>query len=45
LKRDTIENLLKTKKVKYDVALPEDILKYINLFFTLPKMSILLPNC
>jgi len=33
LKRDAIENLLKTKKVKYDVALPEDILKYINLFF------------
>jgi type II secretory ATPase GspE/PulE/Tfp pilus assembly ATPase PilB-like protein len=33
IKRDAIENLLKTKKVKYDVALPEDILKYINLFF------------
>ncbi|PKN20347.1 MAG: pilus assembly protein [Deltaproteobacteria bacterium HGW-Deltaproteobacteria-6] len=37
LKRDTIENLLKTKKVKYDVALPEDILKYINLFFHSPE--------
>ncbi|PKN84215.1 MAG: pilus assembly protein [Deltaproteobacteria bacterium HGW-Deltaproteobacteria-1] len=33
LKRDAIENLLKTKKVKYDVALPEDILKFINFFF------------
>jgi type II secretory ATPase GspE/PulE/Tfp pilus assembly ATPase PilB-like protein len=33
LKRDTIENILKTKAVKYDVALTEDILKYINLFF------------
>jgi len=33
LKRDAIENLLKSKKVKYDVALPDDILKYINLFF------------
>jgi type II secretory ATPase GspE/PulE/Tfp pilus assembly ATPase PilB-like protein len=34
IKRDAIENLLKTKKVKYDVALPEDILKFINLFFS-----------
>ncbi|KAF0158287.1 MAG: proteinral secretion pathway protein E [Syntrophaceae bacterium] len=33
LKRDTIENLLKPNKIKYDVALPEDILKFINLFF------------
>ena len=33
LKRDAIENLMKSKKVKYDIALPEDILKYINLFF------------
>ena len=33
LKRDAIENLLKTKKIKYDIALPEDILKFINLFF------------
>ncbi len=33
LKRDTIESLLKTKKVKYDVALPDDIMKFINLFF------------
>lgn len=33
LKRDAIENILKTKKVKYDVALPDDILKFINLFF------------
>jgi type II secretory ATPase GspE/PulE/Tfp pilus assembly ATPase PilB-like protein/GAF domain-containing protein len=34
LKRDTIESILKTKAVKYDVALTEDILKYINLFFS-----------
>jgi type II secretory ATPase GspE/PulE/Tfp pilus assembly ATPase PilB-like protein len=33
LKRDTIENLLKTKQVKYDVALAEDIIKFINLFY------------
>ncbi len=33
LKRDAIESLLKTKKIKYDVALPDDILKFINLFF------------
>jgi len=33
LKRDTIENLLKTKQVKYDVALVEDIIKFINLFY------------
>jgi len=33
IKRDAIENLLKTKKVKYDIALPEDILKFISLFF------------
>jgi len=33
LKRDMIENLLKTKSVKYDVAFPEDIVKYINHFY------------
>ncbi|HDQ02987.1 MAG TPA: GspE/PulE family protein [Deltaproteobacteria bacterium] len=33
LKRDTIENLLKTKQVIYDIALPEDIIKFINLFY------------
>jgi type II secretory ATPase GspE/PulE/Tfp pilus assembly ATPase PilB-like protein len=33
LKRDTIENLLKTKLIEYNVALKEDILKYINQFF------------
>jgi len=37
LKRDVIENLLKTKKVKYDVALAEDIIKFINLFFNSPE--------
>ncbi|MHB8136799.1 MAG: GspE/PulE family protein [Smithellaceae bacterium] len=33
IKRDAIENLLKSKSVKYDVALKEDILKYIDFFF------------
>ena len=33
LKRDTIESLLKTKTVRYDVAFPDDIHKYINYFF------------
>jgi len=36
IKRDTIESLLKTKKIKYDVALEEDIIKYINLFYNIP---------
>ena len=33
LKRDMIENLLKTKKIEYNVASKEDILKFINYFF------------
>jgi type II secretory ATPase GspE/PulE/Tfp pilus assembly ATPase PilB-like protein len=33
IKRDTIESLLKNKQVKYDVALAEDIIKFINLFY------------
>ena len=37
LKRDTIESLLKTKQVKYDIAFPEDIIKYINLFYHSPE--------
>jgi len=37
LKRDTIESILKTKAVKYDVALIEDIARYINLFFATPE--------
>ena len=36
LKRDMIETLLKTKTVQYDVSFPEDIVKYINLFFQAP---------
>jgi len=36
LKRDMIETLLKTKAVQYDVSFPDDILKYINLFFQAP---------
>ena len=34
LKRDAIENILKTKAVKYSVAFTDDILKYINMSFT-----------
>ncbi|MEW6335377.1 MAG: GspE/PulE family protein, partial [Thermodesulfobacteriota bacterium] len=33
IKRDMIEHLLKTKSIRYDVALPEDIIRYINRFF------------
>lgn len=33
LKKDMIQNLLKTKLVRYEVSLPEDILKFINYFF------------
>jgi type II secretory ATPase GspE/PulE/Tfp pilus assembly ATPase PilB-like protein len=36
IKKDTIESLLKTKQIKYDVALEEDIIKYINLFYNTP---------
>jgi type II secretory ATPase GspE/PulE/Tfp pilus assembly ATPase PilB-like protein len=36
IKRDMIENLLKTKAVRYDVSLPEDIIKFINYFFQTP---------
>lgn len=36
IKRDMIENLLKTKSVRYDVALPEDIIRYINRFYQSP---------
>ena len=37
IKRDAIENLLRTKAIKYDVALPEDIIKYINYFYQSPE--------
>lgn len=36
LKRDMIENLLKTRNIKYDVALADDIIKFINHFFKSP---------
>jgi type II secretory ATPase GspE/PulE/Tfp pilus assembly ATPase PilB-like protein len=39
IKKDTIESLLKTKKIKYDVALEEDIIKYINLFYNTPDQE------
>ena len=35
LKRDVIENLLKTKSVRYDVSFSEDIIKFINLFYSM----------
>ncbi|MDD5168953.1 MAG: GspE/PulE family protein [Syntrophales bacterium] len=37
IKRDVIENLLRTKAIKYDVALPEDIIKFINYFYQSPE--------
>ncbi len=37
IKRDMIENLLKTKSVHYDVALPDDIIKFINHFYQSPE--------
>ena len=37
LKRDMIESLLKTKDVRYDVAFPDVIQKYINYFFQSPE--------
>ncbi|MGV8079804.1 MAG: ATPase, T2SS/T4P/T4SS family [Syntrophales bacterium] len=33
IKRDMIENLLKTKDIRYDVALPEDISRFIDYFY------------
>ncbi len=33
LKRDMIENLLKTKKIEYNVSSKEDILKFISAFY------------
>ncbi len=37
LKRDMIENLMKTKAIRYDVALTEDITNFINYFFQSPE--------
>lgn len=37
LKRDMIENLLRTKNVTYDVSLAEDIVKFINHFYQSPE--------
>ncbi len=37
LKKDTIESLLKTKAVRYDVAMPDDIIRYINYFYQTPE--------
>jgi type II secretory ATPase GspE/PulE/Tfp pilus assembly ATPase PilB-like protein len=34
IKKDAIESLLKTKSVKYDVSLSDDILKYIDRFYS-----------
>ncbi len=37
LKRDMIENLMKTKTIRYDVALTGDIIKFINYFYQSPE--------
>ena len=37
LKRDMIENLMKTKSIRYDVALSDDIVKFINYFYQSPE--------
>jgi type II secretory ATPase GspE/PulE/Tfp pilus assembly ATPase PilB-like protein/putative methionine-R-sulfoxide reductase with GAF domain len=37
LKRDMIENLMKTKAIRYDVALTDDILKFIGYFYQSPE--------
>lgn len=37
IKRDAIEGIMKTKAVVYSVALPEDIVKFINYFFQSPE--------
>lgn len=37
LKRDMIENLMKTKAIRYDVALTEDIIKFIGYFYQSPE--------
>ena len=37
IKKDSIEGLLKTKFVKYDVALADDIMKYIERFYSSPE--------
>ncbi|MBN1473984.1 MAG: Flp pilus assembly complex ATPase component TadA [Syntrophaceae bacterium] len=39
IKRDSIEGLLKTKAVKYDISFPDDIFKYIERFFSAPQDS------
>ncbi|HDQ03775.1 MAG TPA: GspE/PulE family protein [Deltaproteobacteria bacterium] len=39
IKKDTIENLLKTKQIRYDVSFAEDILRYIDRFFAAPQDS------
>ncbi|MEA3471188.1 MAG: GAF domain-containing protein, partial [Thermodesulfobacteriota bacterium] len=39
LKRDMIENLLKTRAVVYDIALYSDIKKYINFFYQTDEVS------
>ncbi|NLN60198.1 MAG: Flp pilus assembly complex ATPase component TadA, partial [Deltaproteobacteria bacterium] len=36
-KKDMIEGLLKSKAVKYDVSMAEDIIKYVNLFYQSSK--------
>lgn len=33
IKRDAIENILKTKSISYEISLAEDIVKFINYFY------------
>jgi type II secretory ATPase GspE/PulE/Tfp pilus assembly ATPase PilB-like protein len=40
VKREAIEGLLKTKAIKYSVSLTEDILKYIDLFYSSDEVEI-----
>ena len=40
VKRETIEGLLKTKTIKYSVSLTEDILKYIDLFYSSDEVEV-----
>ncbi len=41
IKRDMIENLLKTKSIEYCVCLKPDIVKYINFFYHVDETAIL----
>lgn len=40
LKRDMIENLLKTKRIEYNVSSKEEILKFINYFYRIEEEQV-----